>query len=35
MFFEQMRQGLLVTLGYVVVFLGLAWARFSQKDITS
>jgi ABC-2 type transport system permease protein len=35
MFFDQMRQGLLVTLGYVVVFLGLAWARFSQKDITS
>lgn len=35
MFFEQMRQGLLVDLGYVVVFLSLAWARFAQKDITS
>jgi ABC-2 type transport system permease protein len=35
MFFDQMRQGLLLTLAYVVVFLGLAWARFSQKDITS
>jgi ABC-2 type transport system permease protein len=35
MFLEQMRQGVLVALAYVVVFLGLAWARFSQKDITS
>ena len=35
MFFDQMRQGLLVDLGYVVVFLSLAWARFAQKDITS
>ena len=34
-FSDNMRQGLLVTLGYVVVFLGLAWARFGQKDITS
>jgi ABC-2 type transport system permease protein len=34
-FLDQMRQGLLLTLAYVVVFLGLAWARFSQKDITS
>lgn len=35
MFFDQMRQGLLVDLGYVAVFLSLAWARFSNKDITS
>ncbi|MEI6363218.1 MAG: ABC transporter permease subunit [Actinomycetes bacterium] len=35
MFFDQMRQGLLLTLAYVIVFLALAWARFSQKDITS
>ncbi len=35
MFFDQMRQGLLLTAAYVVVFLALAWARFSQKDITS
>lgn len=34
-FWEAMRQGLLVDLAYVVVFLGLAWARFAQKDITS
>ena len=34
-FYEQMRQGLLVDLGYVVVFLCLAWARFTQKDVTS
>jgi ABC-2 type transport system permease protein len=34
-FTENMQRGLLLTLGYVVVFLGLAWARFSQKDITS
>jgi ABC-2 type transport system permease protein len=35
MFFDQMRQGLLLTAAYIVVFFGLAWARFSQKDITS
>jgi ABC-2 type transport system permease protein len=34
-FLEQMRQGVLVALAYALVFLGLAWARFSQKDITS
>jgi ABC-2 type transport system permease protein len=34
-FWDTMRTGLLVDLGYVVVFLGLAWARFAQKDITS
>ena len=35
MFFDSMRQGLLVTLGYIAVFATLAWARFAQKDITS
>ncbi len=35
MFFEQMRQGAIVAVAYAVVFLSLAWARFSQKDITS
>lgn len=34
-FTEQIARGLLVALGYVVVFWGLAWARFGQKDITS
>ena len=34
-FFEQMQQGLLVAAAYVVLFLSLAWARFTQKDITS
>jgi ABC-2 type transport system permease protein len=34
-FWDRRRTGLLVDLGYVVVFLGLAWARFAQKDITS
>ncbi len=34
-FYEQMQQGLLVALAYVVLFLSLAWARFTQKDITS
>jgi ABC-2 type transport system permease protein len=34
-YWEQMRQGLLVDLGYVIVFLSLAWARFTQKDVTS
>jgi ABC-2 type transport system permease protein len=27
--------GLAVTLGYVAVFLSLAWARFTGKDVTS
>jgi ABC-2 type transport system permease protein len=27
--------GLLVTLGYVVFFASMAWARFSTKDVTS
>jgi len=35
MFFDSMRQGLLVTLAYIAVFATLAWARFAQKDITS
>jgi ABC-2 type transport system permease protein len=35
MFFDQMRQGLLVAIGYVVVFALLAWARFANKDVTS
>jgi ABC-type transport system involved in multi-copper enzyme maturation permease subunit len=30
-----MGKGLLVALAYAVLFLSLAWARFSQKDITS
>ncbi len=34
-FFEQMGRGLLVALAYAAVFLSLAWARFTQKDITS
>ncbi len=35
MFLEQIGRGLLVALAYVVVFGGLAWARFGQKDVTS
>ncbi len=35
MFADVMRTGLLVDLGYVVVFLALAWARFANKDVTS
>jgi ABC-2 type transport system permease protein len=31
----DMVTGLLVTLGYVSVFVSLAWARFSAKDVTS
>jgi ABC-2 type transport system permease protein len=34
-FFEQMGQGLLVAACYAAVFLSLAWARFTQKDVTS
>jgi len=34
-FFEQMGRGLLVALAYTAVFLSLAWARFTQKDVTS
>lgn len=34
-FTEGIQRGLLLNLAYAVVFLGLAWARFSQKDITS
>ncbi len=32
---DQMATGLLVDLGYAVVFLALAWARFSNQDVTS
>ncbi len=34
-FTDVMRTGLLVDLGYIVVFLALAWARFANKDVTS
>lgn len=34
-FLEQMGRGLLVALAYAAVFLAMAWARFTQKDITS
>jgi ABC-2 type transport system permease protein len=34
-FWDVMRTGLLVDLAYIVVFGALAWARFSNKDITS
>ena len=34
-FWDVMRTGLLVDLGYIVVFLALAWARFANKDVTS
>jgi ABC-2 type transport system permease protein len=34
-FLDGIRQGLLVDLGYAVVFWLLAWARFAGKDITS
>ena len=34
-FWDVMRTGLLVDLGYVAVFLALAWARFANKDVTS
>jgi ABC-2 type transport system permease protein len=32
---RDMATGLLVTLGYVAFFVSLAWARFSNKDVTS
>ena len=34
-FWDGMRTGLLVDLAYIVVFAALAWARFSNKDVTS
>lgn len=34
-FTEVIAQGLLVFAAYALVFLGAAWARFAQKDITS
>jgi ABC-2 type transport system permease protein len=32
---DDMVTGLLVTLGYVALFVALAWARFDGKDVTS
>jgi ABC-2 type transport system permease protein len=32
---SRITTGLLVTLAYVALFLSLAWARFSNKDVTS
>jgi ABC-2 type transport system permease protein len=34
-FWDVMRTGVLVDLAYIVVFGTLAWARFSNKDVTS
>lgn len=34
-FWDGIRQGLLLAAGYIVVFLSAAWARFGSKDITS
>ena len=34
-FTEVMARGLLVFAAYIAVFLGVAWARFAQKDVTS
>jgi ABC-2 type transport system permease protein len=34
-FWDVMRTGLLVDLAYVLVFTALAWARFSNRDVTS
>ena len=34
-YFQQMGQGLLVAACYAAVFLSLAWAWFTQKDVTS
>jgi ABC-2 type transport system permease protein len=34
-FWDVMRTGLLVDLGYAIVFLAMAWARFANKDVTS
>jgi ABC-2 type transport system permease protein len=34
-FWDTLRSGTLVNLAYIAVFLGLAWARFSNKDVTS
>jgi ABC-2 type transport system permease protein len=33
--FDRIGQGLLVSAAYIVTFLLLAWARFSNKDVTS
>lgn len=32
---DEMAQGVVVALGYTVVFLAAAWARFSGRDVTS
>ena len=34
-YWTQMRNGVLVALGWMAVFLAAAWARFTSKDITS
>lgn len=34
-FWHSINRGLLLQAGYVVVFLGAAWANFSTKDVTS
>jgi ABC-2 type transport system permease protein len=33
--FDQVTKGALVSLAYIVVFVSLAWARFSGKDVSS
>ncbi len=35
MVFDRVGQGVLVSLGYMAVFLALAWARFGSKDVSS
>jgi ABC-2 type transport system permease protein len=35
MLLSNVQQGLLVALGYIAVFVSLAWSRFSGKDVTS
>lgn len=34
-FWDEMRRGLVVDAGYMVVFLTLAWVRFQRRDVTS
>lgn len=33
--FDQIRTGLLASVAYIVIFAALAWARFSNKDVSS
>jgi ABC-2 type transport system permease protein len=33
--YQQVTKGALVSLGYIVVFLSAAWARFGVKDVSS